>query len=124
MTKYQAIYQFFSGFGLNAYPDVSVPTAGDGMPNFPYITYNAPETSDMGMVQVTANLWYRGESWVEINAKTDEIGKAIERAKIIECDDGGMIIRKGTPFAQPLADDNDDMVKRKYLIFEVTYMTT
>lgn len=123
MTKNAAIHQFFSSFGLNAYPSASVPTSGDEMPEFPYLTYSVPTSSDMDVVSCDASLWYRTESWLEINAKVEQISQTIGRSYLLECDDGGIIVRKGTPFAQPMGDDTDNMIKRKILSFELTFVT-
>lgn len=123
MTKNAVIQMFFSGYGLQAYPDTSVPT-GSNAPSFPYVTYNASTDSDMGRTTVTASVWYRSMNWTEINAKIDEISADIGTAKTIECENGAIIVRKGTPFAQPLGDNNDDMVKRKVLMFDFLFATT
>ena len=123
MTKNAVIHEFFSGFGLNAYPSVSVPTSGDEMPDFPYLTYSV--NTDWGDARnlCTASLWYRSESWTAINAKVDEISQAIGLGITLECDEGGIIVRKGNPWSQPMGDDSDNLVKRKILTFEFLYET-
>lgn len=122
MTKEAAIQAFFESFGLNAYPATSVPT-GEQAPAFPYITYNAPTDSDLNRLIVTASVYYRDMSWTGVNAKVRQISETIGDKKIVQCDEGGLIIRKGSPFAQPMSDDADDMVKRKVLTFEFLYAT-
>ena len=99
MTKNAAIQSFFESFGLPAYPATSVPTSGDEKPSFPYITYSASTDSDMERTMVSASVWYRSESWTALNAK-------------------------GTPWAQPMGDDSDNMIKRKILNFEFLFATT
>ena len=66
MTKAAAIYQFWSGFGLTAYEENTVPTDA----TFPYITYQLVTDSFEREIQFTASIWYRSESWSGINAKT------------------------------------------------------
>lgn len=122
MTKSAAIHAFFNGF-LPAYPSASVPTSGERMPAFPYLTYGLLTDSDFSVLTLTASLWYRTESWLEINAKTEEISTSIGRGKVLECDDGGLIVRKGSPFAQSMGDESDDMIKRKIINFEFTFVT-
>lgn len=124
MTKNAVIHEFFSGFGLDAYPSSSVPTTGDESPQFPYLTYSANTDSALSRMGVTASLWYRSESWTALNAKVDEISQAIGSGITLDCDEGGIIIRKGSPWAQPLGDDSDNMIKRKILNFEFLYATT
>ena len=120
MTKEAAIYQFWSSFGLTAYEENTVPTDAA----FPYVTYQLVTDSFDREVPATASLWYRGESWTAINAKTEEISRKISRGgKIIACDDGAIWIKRGQPFAQNMSDESDDMIKRKYINITAEFMT-
>ena len=120
MTKAAAIYQFWSGFGLTAYEENTVPT--DAV--FPYITYQLVTDSFDREVQATASIWYRSESWTGINAKTEEISQKISRGgKIIPCDGGAIWLKRGQPFAQNMGDENDDLIKRKYLNIPAEFTT-
>ena len=120
MTKAAAIYQFWSGFGLTAYEENTVPTAAA----FPYVTYQLVTASFDREVAATASLWYRGESWTAINAKTEEIAQHIGvGGKIIKCDGGRIWIKRGQPFAQNKGDESDDLIKRKYLNVNFEYFT-
>lgn len=124
MTKNAVIQDFFSGFGLNAYPSTSVPTSGDEKPNFPYLTYTVATDWGIERTGCSASVWYRSESWTALNAKVDEISQAIGAGITLECEEGGIIVRKGTPWAQPMGDDSDNMIKRKILNFEFLFVTT
>ena len=120
MTKAAAIYQFWNSFGLTAYEENTVPD--DAV--FPYITYQLVTDSFDREVPVTASLWYRSESWTEINAKTDEISQKISRGgKIISCDGGAIWLKRGQPFSQNMGDESDDLIKRKYLNITAEFMT-
>ena len=120
MTKAAAIYQFWNSFGLTAYEENSVPDDAA----FPYITYQLATDSFDREVPVTASLWYRSESWTDINAKTDEISQTISRGgKIIPCDDGAIWLKRGQPFAQSMSDESDNLIKRKYLNITAEFMT-
>ena len=120
MTKAAAIYQFWSGFGLTAYEENTVPTDAA----FPYITYQLVTDSFYREIPITASLWYRNESWTAINAKTEEISQKISRGgKIISCDDGAIWLKRGQPFAQNMGDESDDLIKRKYLNITAEFMT-
>ena len=123
MTKNAAIQAFFSGFGLTAYPAISVPT-GEDAPEFPYITYTVSTDSGIERVSVNASIWYRSTSWTALNAKVDQISSEVGQGVVIGCDEGAVIVRKGTPWAQPMGDDSDNMIKRKILNFEFLYATT
>ena len=120
MTKAAAIYQFWSGFGLTAYEENSVPDDAA----FPYITYQLVTHSFDSEVATTASLWYRSESWAGINAKTEAISQKISRGgKIISCDGGAIWLKRGQPFAQNMGDESDDLIKRKYLNITAEFMT-
>ena len=120
MTKAAAIYQFWSYFGLTAYEENTVPE--DAV--FPYVTYQLVTDSFDREVAFTASLWYRGESWTAINAKTEEIAQHIGLGgKIIKCDGGRIWIKRGQPFAQNMGDESDDLIKRKYLNVNIEYFT-
>ena len=123
MTKEAAIQSFFASFGIPAYPDTFFPTDEDNMPDFPYLTYSAPTDSDFERVVVTARVYYRSESWLEVNAKVREISQSVGLARVLPCDNGGMIVRKGTPFSQPYGEPSDNMVRGKVLTFEFLFAT-
>ena len=120
MTKAAAIYQFWSGFGLTAYEENTVPSDA----TFPYITYQLVTDSFDREIPLTASLWYRSESWTDINAKTEEISQKISRGgKIISCDSGAIWLKRGQPFAQNMGDESDNLVKRKYLNITAEFIT-
>ena len=120
MTKAAAIYQFWSGFGLTAYEENTVPHDA----TFPYITYQLVTDSFDREIALTASLWYRSESWTAINAKTEEISQKISRGgKIISCDDGAIWLKRGQPFAQNMGDESDNLIKRKYLNITAEFLT-
>lgn len=120
MTKAAAIYQFWNSFGLTAYEENTVPDNAI----FPYITYQLVTDSFDREIPLTASLWYRSESWTDINAKTEEISQKISRGgKIISCDGGAIWLKRGQPFAQNMGDESDDLIKRKYLNVTAEFIT-
>lgn len=124
MTKAAAIYQFWSSFGLDAYEENSVYAFGGELP-FPYITYelNTDSFGDSG-IPLSASLWYRSTSWVQANAKAEEISAEIGRGgKFILCDGGYIWIKRRRPFSQPMGDDSDDMIKRILISISVEFLT-
>ena len=128
MTKAAAIYQFWSGFDLTAYEENTVIDADEEgnpvEPTFPYITYQLVTDSFDREVAATASLWYRGESWTAINAKTEEISKKIGASgKKVAVDGGGIWIKRGQPFAQNMGDESDDLIKRKYINISIVFIT-
>lgn len=121
MTKAAALHSFFSGFGLMAYEENSVPD--DAV--FPYITYSliTDSFSDYSSA-LTISLWYRSTSWKAINAKCEEVSAAIGYGgQLVDCDGGRIWIKRGQPFANSMGDTSDDQIKRKLINLSVDYLT-
>ena len=128
MTKAGAIHQFWNSFGLNAYEENVVYDIDENgkevEPKFPYIVYQLETDSLDNDVQMSASVWYRGSSWVEANAKAEEISQTIGRGgKILKCDNGRIWLKRGTPFSQNMGDDTDNLIKRKYLNITAEFFT-
>lgn len=123
MTKAAALFNFFSSFGLTAYEENTV-FAMKSSPDFPYITYEL-KTDDFNGIDVALSfsLWYRSSSWVNINAKSAEISKAIGTGLMLDCDEGRILIHRGHPFATNLGDSSDDMIKRILHSINVRFYT-
>lgn len=120
MTKAAAIQAFWASFGLAAFEENAVPADAA----FPYITYELVTDAFGGAAIMSASVWYRSTSWVEANAKAEEIGTAIGfSGKILHADDGYIWIQRGTPFAQSMGDPEDDMIRRKVLNISAVYHT-
>lgn len=121
MTKAAALHSFFSGFGLTAYEENSVPDDAA----FPYITYSltTDSFSDYSSA-LTISLWYRSTSWKAINAKCEEVSAAIGYGgQLVDCDGGRIWIKRGQPFANSMGDTSDDQIKRKLINLSVDYLT-
>lgn len=118
VNKWQAIQSFWSGFGIPAYDETSVPD--DAV--YPYITYNAAVGEFEQMTQLTASVWYRSSSWEGISNKVDEISESIYPYKLLKVDDGYVYIYKGNPFAQRMADENYTL-RRVYLILYAEFLS-
>lgn len=124
MTVDEALYQFYSGFGLRAMEENSVPTGND-RPLFPYLTYQVATGDFDTTVALSASLWYRSESLVEINAKRNEISRAIGPGGVsLKVDNGRIWITRGTPFSSTMGDPEDALIKRMILNVSVSYLTT
>ena len=122
MDKYQALHQFWSSFGLKAYDENTVPT-GEDNPELPYITYNVAVSDFYRPVYLHGSIWYYGTRWTAITEKLIEIESAIGLGgKMLPVDGGGLWIKKGFPFAQRMADEND-MVRRIYINIEAEFIT-
>lgn len=126
MVKEEAIYNFWSGFGIPAYEENTVfaMAEANAVPDYPYITYEVRTGSFGAVIPLTATLWYRSTSWVSINAKKAEIATALENGGIaIGCDDGFVRLYRSDNFASNLGDPSDDMVKKVVMNYTAEFFT-
>ena len=123
MNKSQAIHNFWSGFGLKAYDETTVPNK-EFTPEFPYITYRVVMDDLDSPIVLTASLWDRSTSWKTISDKVEEISEAITKMNppAIEIDNGRLYITKGSPFAQRMRDP-DDSIRRIYINLQAEFLT-
>ncbi len=121
-TKAAAFHAWIQGAsGLAAYSASSVPEDAA----FPYVTYEWAEGAwgDEG-VSVLANMWFKTESEAAPNAAVSRLGRNLGLSgRLLPCDGGGMWVRRGTPWAQSVPDE-DASVKRRYLNLEIEFITT
>ena len=95
-----ALKTFFSGFGLPAYAESSVPDDVE----LPYITYsvNVPEWNQKASLY--AQVWDRTRSNTGIIQTADQITAAIGERKVISFDGGYLVIWPESPLIQILVD--------------------
>lgn len=112
-----ALYAFYSGFGLPAYPEDGVPSEAA----LPYITYTVvqPDWNENAVHQ--ARVWYQSESYVGVNAKADEIITAVGRGLLLPAGDGYVCLRPGTPLAQHMPIEGKPEIKIVYLNFQINF---
>lgn len=123
MDKAQALHSFWSSFGLPAYDEASVPS-GDDTPQFPYITYTVATDALGGSLPLVVSLWYKSTSWRDITLKSEEIARRIETMeRPIPLDDGYLWIVRGTPFAQRMAEPDDNTIRRILLNIVAEFLT-
>lgn len=119
MTAEQAIHNFWSGFGLTAYEENSVPDEAE----LPYITYSVSYDTFDNDVPMSVSVWYRSTSWGDLIAKKDAISAAIGEGGVnIPTDEGHIWIKRGSPFAQRMGDV-DNSIKRYLINVTAEYYT-
>lgn len=113
----QALYTFFSSFGLPAYGEGEVPTydAQKREVKPPYITVQQISPSWRASVPFYARVWYRDSSNTAIDAKVDEIAEAIGEGVSIPTPGGAIYISQNDNFAQHQSSPGDPRLKCVYL---------
>lgn len=121
MTKTEALYKFFSSFGIDAYAASSTP---DDV-QFPYLTYEATVGAwDSEPVSLTVQVWYYTESQIIPDTKAEEIAKAIGYGgKQIHCDKGTIWLQRGDPWCINQSDTADKNIKLRQLNITAVYQT-
>lgn len=120
MDKSQAIYSFWASFGIDAYDANTVPDDA----SLPYITYNEILASFDSPVTLTATIWYRSNSWVDISRKAEEIARFVSEGYLLPVDETGFLwVTEGTPFAQRRSDSSDSSVRGIYIILNAEFLT-
>ena len=115
MTKTaQALYSFFSGFGIPAYGRNNIPDKVD----LPYITFEVKEPEPLTVCLLHAWVCYRGTSYAELNATCDAIKAAVGTGITLPTSDGFIALfrDRDTPFMQEQPDP-DKTIRVMYLTF-------
>lgn len=122
MNAQAALNQFWNGFVWDAFEENTVPENAFATRS-EYITYSAGQNYFDEPMMLTASLWQRSTSWTEIVDKMQEIAETIGfGGTMLKTDDGYLWIKRGTPFAQRMSDE-DPAVRRIYLNVEVEFFT-
>lgn len=119
MDKLQALYKFWSSFGMPAYEETSVPDNAE----LPYITYEAGVSSFDEPIPLSASIWTKSLS--ELAQKTDEISEHMAKMNppTIPIEGGRLRIVRRQPFGQQMSDDSNRLKKRMVLGVTVEYET-
>ena len=122
MDKAQALHSFWSSFDLLAIDELSSYDESMDLPSN-YITYEVI-TSNIGeSVALTASLWYNSTSWAAISQKADEIAQYIGYGgRLLVVDGGYLWIKLGSPFAQRMAVEQDN-IRRIVINISVDFLT-
>lgn len=119
MDKAQAINAFWNSFGLPAFDERTLPETA----KMPYITFEVGTASLDEPIMLSANLWYRDESWKDISQKSDQIEEYIRKMTPIKIDTGRVYITRGAPFSSRFDEPEDRLVRRIMLNIGVEYLT-
>lgn len=118
--RWEALYNFWSAFGIPAYEENSVPQDA----SFPYITFESTVGDFGNIIPLSASIWDRTRKGTAfIDAKADEIEQAIKNMDVCPVIKGGRYrVFLDGPFAQNMGDP-DELIKRKLLSVKFEFMT-
>lgn len=132
MNKQQAYNAFWSGFGVLAFEENSVPDdkvidslikAGVAKAKYPLITYQVLTDDIDHPVFPTASIWDRSSSWERSDLLANEISEYIQGMDTIKLDNGRMFITKGSPFSQHQLESSDTNIRRIILNLGIEFFT-
>ena len=127
MNKAEAIYNFWSSFGLPAIDEQSAydpETLRQLNIDFPYITFQTGIGDFSQDVSLSADLYYRSTSWAEIEAKAAEIAEFIGMGgKIVRYDGGAVWIKRGSPMYQRMSADNPFDIRRIHININAEFLS-
>ena len=122
MDKYEALYSFWSSFGVPAFEENSVPT-GDEYPKYPYITYEVATGGFNADIQVNGYIWTRSNSWTTCDNLTEQVADRLKNGgEFISYDGGAIWITATDDFTENMTDYSDDKIKRKILNVVLHYI--
>ena len=127
MDKAQALYGFWSSFGLPALDEQSAydsSTMEQLEIDYPYITYETVVDYLDAPVYIGADIWYKSTSWAEITQKAEEIGAYIGLGgRVCRYDGGGVWIARGSPFAQRMPDERENDIRRIHINIQAEFLS-
>ncbi len=124
MDKAQALHQFWSGFGIPAWDENTVPD-DDDIRGEKYIAYSVSTGSLDDVINLTAKIWDTNtSSWEFVENKAEEIAEYIAKMvpPTIPIENGRLYITKGKPFSQRLSNPNE-LVRGIYINIQAEFLT-
>lgn len=123
MNRNQALYKFWSSFGIPAYEVNSVPDNA----KLPYITYTDQIGYFNDVNSLSASIWDydmpNSNNWGYVIEKANEIGEFIgQGGRTLKYDNGLMWIVRGVPFGQRMSDPADDRIRRMIINVQIEFI--
>ena len=127
MDKAQALHTFWSSFDIPAIDEQSAYDEGvleQLNITYPYITYEAATDSFDNTIMLSADIWYNDTSWSDISYKALAIESEIGMGgKLIPYDGGAIWITRSTPFAQRMASDTTNDIRRIHININAEFLS-
>ena len=114
-TYTKSLFSFFSELG---YPVFLTNQVQDNA-KLPYITIDYTSNSLFETNLISGRIWDKSTSRKTVNSISDKLDEKVGYGiKVKVGDYGNMVVRKGSPFIQPIADD-DPTIQVNYFNLEV-----
>ena len=127
MDKVQALYSFWSGFGIPAIDEQSAydtETLRQLGIDYPYLTYESAVGEFGEEIALAADIYYRSTTWREIEAKAKQIADAIGYGGVIvHYDGGGLWVKRGPTLYRRMGADNSFDIRRIHIDVNVEFFT-
>jgi hypothetical protein len=107
----KALSAFWNSFGIPAYVEEHVPD--DAV--LPYITYTVVNPDWRESASTQGRVWYKGDSFTNLNRKVDEISELIGEGHSIRTRDGLIAIYKDVNFVQIQPFPEDTQMRVAYI---------
>ena len=111
MNKTQAIHQFWSGFGIPAWDENTVPD--DALiRGEKYIAYSVSTGSLDDVLNLSGKIWDTNtNTWEYVETKAQEISYSIATMNppTMQIDNGRLYITEGRPFSQRIPNPNENV---------------
>lgn len=110
----KTLNSYFNQFG-NAYLENNVPKDAKR----PYITYSLSVTEELedGLLQV--KIYDNSKSIVKVSEITDKISDSIGYGILEQAETGNIYLRKGSPFAQYINEDNTELSVYINIVYKI-----
>lgn len=119
MDKEQALHQFWSQFGVEAFDRFTTPEEAA----YPRITYECATDNIGAQLILTGSLWDRSTSWKTVTDLLHTIeAKLGLGGQTINFEGGLLWVKKATPFSQRVGDE-DDSIRRIIVNIEVEFIS-
>lgn len=114
-----AIGSWLSGaLGLPCHTEGDVPETQA----LPYATHRIPVGSFGDTSSCEVDVWCRQGHAAEADGYAERLRDALgPGGAMVRCDGGAVLLRRGTPFSQPLPDDR---AERRYINVDIDYLTS
>lgn len=103
--------------GIKCHTEGDVPTDA----RVPYATHRIPTGTWGATSSMEVDVWCEHGHTAEAAGYAGRLRTALGMGgAIVPCDGGAVVLRRGTPFAQPVADDR---AERMYVNVDIEYLT-